>query len=277
MLIASLLAAACKSGGGEPKASAAEPAAPKEDSEPGTESPTTDEKAPPQSTTVGEARDVKLTASDGVTVYGHFDPPSTDAKAPPVLLLFHQARSNRAEYTPTIQWLNGLGYATLSIDQRSGGTMWERDNQTVQAQGESTSFDAAYPDLVAALEWAKAQGHQKILAVGSSYTAALVFRLGSERADDLRGIAAFSPGEYLEDDNQVGAWAKTIEIPTFVTSSPAEYNDARALMKTVPAAQKLLHRATKGVHGASALRADKNPDGFEEYKTFFKEYLETVL
>lgn len=225
------------------------------------------------------ARDVLLTASDGVSVYGAFDPAlATDAdKAAPIVLLFHQAGSNRGEYEPTIAWLNSLGYATLSIDQRSGGTMWDRDNQTVLAHGESTSFDAAYPDIEAALSWAQAQGHDKILAVGSSYTAALVFRLATDHPDDLRGIAAFSPGEYLDDPEQVARWAKTTQVPTYATSSPEEYGDVRLLMKNVPATQKLMHRPTKGVHGASALRPDTNPEGYEEYKTMFKEFLETVL
>lgn len=224
------------------------------------------------------AHDVELTAADGVSVFGRFNPPADTGDGPaPIVLLFHQARSNRAEYDPTVSWLNGLGYATLAIDQRSGGTMWERDNETVVAHGESTSFDDAYPDLEAALTWAQAQGHEKILAVGSSYTAALVFRLGAQHADDLRGIAAFSPGEYLDDPKAVGQWAKTIEVPTYAACSPQEYADVRALMKTVPATQKLLHKPKTGLHGASSLRQDTNPDGYEEYQTMFKEFLETVL
>jgi len=95
-------------------------------------------------------------------------------------MLFHQAGSNAAEYSPIVPKLVALGFDTLAVDSRSGGRMFDRNNRTVMALGRAQPFDAAYADLEAALTWSRQAGYPGAVAWGSSYTAALVFRLAAE-------------------------------------------------------------------------------------------------
>jgi len=45
-----------------------------------------------------------------------------EREAAPLILLFHQACSNRGEYATIAPMLVRLGFAALAVDQRSGGT-----------------------------------------------------------------------------------------------------------------------------------------------------------
>ncbi len=141
-----------------------------------------------------DGQDVATTAADGGKVFGtaYFDGLPEDA---PVILLFHQARSNgRGEYGPLISWLNGLGFRVIAWDQRSGGGLYGGTNRTVAAHGGSTGYCQAYPDLEAALAFARAQYHpRKLLVWGSSYSGGLVFKLAARHADEIDGVVAFSP------------------------------------------------------------------------------------
>ena len=81
----------------------------------------------------------------------------------------------------------------LAIDQRSGGGEYGGKNRTVTALGRSASYDAALPDLEAALAWGRAHANgAPLLLWGSSYSAALVFVLASQHPADVQGLLAFS-------------------------------------------------------------------------------------
>jgi hypothetical protein len=57
---------------------------------------------------------VTLTAQDGTKVFGTYYPaPNVSA---PIILLFHQAGSNRWEYTPIAPVLNSANFSSLAID-----------------------------------------------------------------------------------------------------------------------------------------------------------------
>ena len=47
-----------------------------------------------------------------------------------IVLLFHQAGSNRMEYEPVLDAIHINGFDTLTVDQRSGGDIWEFENAT---------------------------------------------------------------------------------------------------------------------------------------------------
>jgi predicted alpha/beta hydrolase len=213
---------------------------------------------------VAGAEPVTLTAVDGVRVYGEFWP-AANAKAP-LILAFHQAGSSLAEYAPLAPRLNKAGFSVLAIDQRSGGDEFS-DNKTVAALGRSSSYDAALPDLEAALAWGrtKAQG-APVLVWGSSYSAALVFLLAARHPADIQGVLAFSPGEYLGTPGAVRKVAQTVRVPVFITqaSDKDEVNASRAIFAAIPGAGKTLFVAKQGVHGSSTLRADRNAAGAEQ-------------
>jgi len=148
------------------------------------------------STCTHAADAVSFAARDGVQVFADYY--SAGSKAKPLILLFHQAGSNRGEYETIGPTLARLGFNALAIDQRSGGNAWGRTNETVKRLGRSIGYDAALPDLEAAFRWAKSSDQTgPIIVWGSSYSAALVFLLAANHRREVKAILAFSPGEYL--------------------------------------------------------------------------------
>ena len=215
---------------------------------------------------VAVAEPVVLTAADGVKIYGEFWS-STGPRAP-LVLTFHQAGSSRAEYAPLTPLLNQAGFSVLAIDQRSGGSEFGGKNQTVAARGRSTGYDAALPDLEAALAWGKGRANgAPVLVWGSSYSAALVFLLAAKHPADVQGLLAFSPGEYLGKPDAVSKAAQQLRVPVFVdqSSDEDEIDQARSILKAAASTDKTHFIPRKnGVHGSSTLRADRNVAGAEE-------------
>jgi dienelactone hydrolase len=208
---------------------------------------------------------VTLTAADQVKVFATYY--GTGDKAKPIVLLFHQAGANGAEYAEIAPKLNALGFNALAVDQRSGGSLFGRANRTVRALGQSTGYRAALPDLQAALDWARASGASKIVVCGSSYSAALVFLLAADNPGKIAGLMAFSPGEYLGAKHVVrDAAAKLKDVAVFVSSASnrGEIAAARAIVDAVPGKIKIQLVPKHAPHGASALRADANPAGYDE-------------
>ena len=218
------------------------------------------------STTATMAEPIAITAADGVKVYGEFWP-ATDPKAP-LILAFHQAGSSHAEYIPLAPRLNRAGFHVLAIDQRSGGNEFGGKNRTVARLGRSTSYDAALVDLEAALVWGKNRANgAPVLVWGSSYSAALVFRLVARHPSDVAGLLAFSPGEYLGKKGAVSAAAQAVRLPVFIdqSSDADEIEQSRLILQATASSDKTQFVPTRnGVHGSATLRADRNAAGAEE-------------
>lgn len=204
---------------------------------------------------------VSLRAADGVAVAGTLYRPAGTPRG--VILLFHQAASSRAEYAPIAPELAKLGWSALAIDQRSGGGLFGGRNATAEGVGGDPGYEAALPDLEAALAYARTRfAGQRILAWGSSYSAALVFVLAARHPREVAGVLAFSPGEYLSGISVAGA-ARKVAAPIFVTSASSEDEIAAAaeILGASPATVKVQFRPEAGTHGASTLRTDSNPSG----------------
>jgi len=221
------------------------------------------------------AQDMTLTASDGVNIYGQLSRVSTPRA--PFILAFHMAGSNHAEYVPIVGKLNAAGFTVLAIDQRSGGNGFGSRNKTVDGLGRSSSYDEALKDLEAAHAWAIAEAKgAPVLVWGSSYSAALVFVLAAKNPGTVSGVLAFSPGEYLGDNNRVHAAASAVKVPVFVTQSPGsgEVKAARSIVAVIKSDDKThFVGAVSGVHGSSSLRADANPKGALEYWSAVLDFL----
>ena len=224
------------------------------------------------------AEAVSFAASDHVQVFADYY--ATGSKAKPLILLFHMAGSNRAEYAPIAPVLVTLGFNALAIDQRSGGSLWGRPNETVQHLGRSTDYAGALLDLEAAVQWARSSGHTgKLIVWGSSYSAALVFLLAAKYPKEIAAVLAFSPGEYLGGTSTVRNAAAQVTIPIFATSATAadEVAQARAILAAAPSAEKIqLVPKSAGVHGSSTLRADRNPKGADENWAAVRTFLATL-
>jgi dienelactone hydrolase len=218
---------------------------------------------------------ITLSASDGVKVYADFY--RGGGESGPYILLFHQAGSNRAEYESIAPRLAKLGFNCLAIDQRSGGDRFGRQNETVRRVGHNGEFEDVLKDMEAALVWARSSGNNgRVLVWGSSYSAALVFILAAEHPQEVAGVLAFSPNEYLGGPHAVHAAAAKVSVPIFVTSARDgdEITAAKSILAVSPAQQKtqfVPHIA--GVHGSSTLREDRNRGGAAENWRAVEEFL----
>lgn len=210
---------------------------------------------------------VALEAADGVKVFGTLYPAQ---KERPIVLLFHQAESNRGEYQDVTPTLVELGFNALAIDQRSGGELFDRRNQTVaHLQGTTGySYDEALLDLEAAVTWAAREGYKTVIVWGSSYSAALVFLLAADHPD-VAGVLAFSPEEYLSDPQEVTVAAAQVAAPVFITSSRFEADDAKAIFDAVAAADKVQFVPEGfGAHGSSALSSGDSAEYWRAVEAF---------
>ncbi|CAA9489129.1 MAG: hypothetical protein AVDCRST_MAG91-444 [uncultured Sphingomonadaceae bacterium] len=208
------------------------------------------------------AEPLTLKAGDGVTVHGAY----YRARAPKALiLLFHQAGSNKGEYAAIAPRLVGAGYSALAIDQRSGGDMFGGRNETVARLGRSAGYGDAKRDLAAALDWA---GDKRLPVIlwGSSYSGALLFPVAAENGGKAAALLSFSPGEYLGGGDTVRRAAARVRVPVFVTSAKdaAEIQAARTILAAVASPDKTQFiPELGGVHGSSTLIPALNPGGAE--------------
>lgn len=220
---------------------------------------------------------ISFRASDGTEVYAGLYPVTEGVNAP-IVLLFHQARSNSGEYEPIAKRLVSMGINAIAVDLRSGGEMWGRKNKTAEAFRTDPGYLAAYRDMEAALDWVKKQGYSKIAVMGSSYSASLALRLAAEHPE-INAVMAFSPGEYGELKGQVRGWNERVKVPVLFACTKDELREVRVYYDTrnkSPLRSKydLLISEEEGVHGASTLREDKNPDGYQFYWAGLEGFLE---
>lgn len=211
----------------------------------------------------GVPSNLSLKASDGGKVYAQL----YRADKPRALIVqFHQAGSSKAEYASIAPQLVKLGFSVLAIDQRSGGKLFGKDNETVKKRGKNGQYLETLPDMEAALDWGARQG-LPVIVWGSSYSASLVFVLCARHPNSIAAALAFSPGEYLEPKGMVGQSAAKVTQPLFVTSGKdaQEIEAAKKIIDASPAKNKTQFvPGLGGVHGSSTLIADKNKAGYAE-------------
>lgn len=214
---------------------------------------------------------VTLKAAGEVAVHGTLTRARPDNKT--IALLFHQARGNRHEYDAVLPTLTKLGYDTLAIDQRSGGNLFGGTNQTVAGRGASSDYIDALPDLQAALGWARSHRYRTIVAVGSSYSSALVIVLASKHPAGLTAIASFSPGEYFDDKNLIRNAAARVSIPFYITTDPKEAGNVTEVLQKAHGSNLDHYRPVAGVHGASTLVQSRDPTGYQANLQSFVDFM----
>lgn len=222
---------------------------------------------------------VTFRAADGLPVSAFYTPGPASA---PILLLFHQAGSNKYEYREIAPRLRQLGYGSLAVDARSGEATHagEHRNLTNEAYRKKTGntdagYDEAYQDLVAALKWIRIrEPGRPVYLLGSSYSAELVFQLAAEYPDDVQAVLSFSP---MGRDAALVNAAK-VRVPVFLTSASdeGEIERARNMLDAVGSQQKTQFKPEVGPHGASALTRTFNLRGFEAYWQAMTAFLNTL-
>lgn len=223
------------------------------------QAPTPAAKPMPEQPSMMAVTPVNFMADDGLTVSGRY---YRAEKPKALILLFHQADSSKDEYAEIAPKLVEAGYAALAIDQRSGGSMFGK-NETATRMPKDADYASAIHDLQGALGWARTMG-LPVIVWGSSYSSSLVFELASKNPGKIAGLLSFSPGEYLGDGNPVAAAAGKVRLPVFITSAKdaQEMAAAKAIFDAVPGTRKTLAvPKVAGMHGSSTLITARNPQG----------------
>ncbi len=180
----------------------------------------------------------------------------------PFVCLFHQAGFSRGEYVEIAPRLVELGYNCMAVDARSGGVANKVTNKTVSRMVEAgkkkvgNDFIRAYPDIVAALQYARSNyADGKLIAWGSSYSASLVFKADAENEGLIDGILSFAPNDMTEwTRDWIIKSAESVKHPVFITSARRERDKWKRLQETLPEDQVTTFvPVSAGRHGSSAL------------------------
>lgn len=219
-----------------------------------------------------QAETVRFQASDGVAVTAEFQAPAAGYST--IIVLFHQARSSRGEYAQIADRLNAMGYATLAVDQRSGGQANGVRNQTVAELGGSTGFAQAIPDLIAAAAWARQQpGARTVGVLGSSYSSSLVLVLAGRDPTFADAVMSFSPGEYFGTPNFVSSEVGRIQVPVFLTAARNETDQWRPFEQRINSVVTGFVPRGAGRHGASALDSSDGAEYWAALAQFLSQHL----
>ncbi len=225
------------------------------------------------------ADEVKTKAADGVTVYGetYFGELGEDA---PIIALFHQAGGDgRGEYGPLTDWLNEIGFRVIAWDQRAGGDRFGGVNRTVEGFGENAGYCAGYPDLEAGLGYTLKAAKGAPLAVwGSSYSAALVFRLAHDHAEKIDAVVAASPAS---GDPMEGCRLETvldeIFLPVLALRPRREIEFTQSQADLLIEAGVTFHIVENGVHGSSMLVDERTEHDMSDDREFVAGWLHDHL
>ena len=201
-----------------------------------------------------------LSADELLITADSYTPHNTDMT--PLIVLFHQAGSSRGEYDEIAPRLNGYGFNCIAVDLRSGEYSRGKDNETALRAGEknlATSYVDSLPDIIATLRYArKHYSNSKIIAWGSSYSAALVLKIAGDYPQLVDGVVSFSPGEYFSHLGKSKTWirdsAKHIKTPVFITSSKKETDSWQKIYAAIGKQYRnSFIPETAGKHGSKAL------------------------
>ena len=228
-----------------------------------------------------EATTITIVSEDGLEMTA--DLYMAHDKSKPMIVLFHQAGWSRGEYGEIALKLAALGYNALAVDARSGRRVNGVANETAARAKKKklgTKYLDALPDLRAALKVArKTYATGKVIAWGSSYSAALVLYLAGTEPALADATLAFAPGEYFAKAGKSRTWirsaAASIEKPVFITSARSEQKKWAAIYKAIPAKAKAKFvPKTRGKHGSKALWS-KSKDS-EAYWKAVKKFLASL-
>lgn len=214
-------------------------------------------------------------SSDGLKVTGNLFEVDPNA---PVILLCHQGGFNKFEYADIAPKLNQLGFNSLAIDQRSGGSFAGHENETFNRatkQGLNTDFLEAERDIEAAIHFLKRRYKKKVIIWGSSYSSILVLFLANNK--DVNAIISFSPSDFFKEDRPLIADViNNIKKPYFITSSKNESEKLTEIMQSVEQRSNQIHFVPKsdGFHGSRSLW--KGQAGAKEYWTAIEKFLAVI-
>jgi len=230
-----------------------------------------------QSNLAFDGETINFKASDGLEVTA--DLYMAHQSNAPFIILYHQAGYSRGEYKSIAPKLNEMGFNCLAVDQRSGDKVNGVSNKTHQEalrKNLPTEYLDAIPDIEAAYLYVKyGVKPQKIILWGSSYSAAILFYMGSEHHHNISGILSFAPGNYFKINNkELASYAAKVTCPVFVTSAKSEYNNWKNIYDNIRSEKTSFLPESEGKHGSKALWSS-NPS-HEAYWTAVEKFLNDI-
>lgn len=221
---------------------------------------------------------ITIESTDGIKIHADIYDNNVDESLP-VILLFHQAGYSRGEYRSIAPKLNELGYACVSIDQRSGNKINRVINEThllAVKKGLGTNYIDALPDLRATMDYVlENYKNKEVILWGSSYSSSLIFILETEYKKQVKALLAFSPGEYFTyQEKEIKDFASLVECPVFITSSRSEENDWKSIYEAINTTKYFYLPDFKGYHGSKALW--ESNQGNEKYWIEVKQFLKNI-
>ncbi|MBK9286082.1 MAG: hypothetical protein IPM51_17440 [Sphingobacteriaceae bacterium] len=219
---------------------------------------------------------IKFPSLDSLTVFANLYHYNDSA---PVIVLCHQARYNKFEYSGIAPKLHKLGYNCLAIDQRSGGGIVESINETNKEAlklNKAVDFLDAEQDIIAAVEFAAKKYKQNVILWGSSYSSVLSLYTAIDHKN-VRAVIAFSPGDYFQKEKgSLTEKIKTFEKPMLVTSSKEEAPELSAMLKDKKLGVNQIQFIPDSIghHGSRALWESSNNN--EEYWKAILNFLESL-
>jgi dienelactone hydrolase len=199
---------------------------------------------------------ITFNSGDGIQITADlYMSQSADA---PFIILFHQAGYSRGEYREIAPRLNSMGFNCMAVDQRSGKEINGVKNQTHE-EAVSKNLPTEYLDALADIEAAYVYVKhgikpEKIILWGSSYSASLMFYMGSEHHKNISGILAFAPAEYFKINGKtIATYASRVTAPVFITSAKNEYPKWKPIYEEVKSDKFSYLPDNEGKHGSKAL------------------------
>ena len=221
---------------------------------------------------------IKYKANDDVEITA--DLYQTEKAEAPYILLFHQAGFSRGEYREIAPQLNALGFNCLAADQRSGimvNGVKNETNKSAKKLNKGTKYVDAIPDLIATYLYAKNELKAKNIVIwGSSYSAALVLHIAGLYPAEIKGVLAFSPGEYFKiDGKSIQDQSPKIKCPVFITSAKSEQKEWQGIYDNISSKKSFFIPTKSGNHGSKALW--EKQESHQEYWTAVKAFLGQFL
>lgn len=220
--------------------------------------------------------------------------PTPDAKAPPkpVLVCFHMTRSSRGEYRGLAPQFVERGYNVLAVDLRCGGAGEKGDRRTGERSGTMNEtwksakavlghdpvYVEAYPDIGAAVDWARELfPKSRVGIVGSSYSASFVLVYAAEQPTKVDAVVSLSPGEYMLPDFVIADKIRKLSVPTYITcgNTEADSKQAKPVAQAITDRKRLItfwpeDEGFNGDHGSRTLNVTVEASRKKQWEMFDK-------
>lgn len=196
---------------------------------------------------------VTFPSSDGLSITADL---YMQDKSLPYIILFHQANYSRGEYKETAPKLMKLGYNCLAVDLRSGKEVNFVQNETAARAREKnlpTGYLDAEKDMLSAIEYVKKQTKERIVILGSSYSASLTLKIAKDNPS-VAAVIVFSPGEYFQPQITLKPMLAKYDKPLFIASTANEHPFVKEMTADISSNMITWFTPSKGgVHGSRAL------------------------